>query len=141
MNVLDGLGRAHVHLQNHVLESKSDHPDGPGALEFYRLSGRVEKAVRAYRKELMSDMRFMWPKAVCVDGKPAEGCHLGICTDQEVTEETTQFASCALTLALNYVLTGVIPEHLQRASVLASKMVEKLRRLRAARKRPAAANP
>ena len=69
LNVLDGLGRVHKQIARHALESKKGHPDGPRALQYYRLSSHSGNSIRSYRQVLMADLKRMWPRHISVDHK------------------------------------------------------------------------
>ena len=120
-NTLSSLGHELAWLADHAIFDKSGHPDGPGALAFYGLlsDSRDPKDCRKY---LLDELRRLWPKNVQVEGcSPSNPLHLGHDAVQEVNEETVQFASCAMSRMIQHLLTGVIPHHLARSSVLKKK--------------------
>ena len=61
--MVEVIGEAGCHLADHVIHDKRDHPNGPGAKEWYALCDKVSP--HAYRPILMKEMKRHWPRDVC----------------------------------------------------------------------------
>ena len=74
----------------------------------------------AFRGILCNLLKGLWPCDITVGGKRVEALRLGLNPDREIQGETVQFASCAAGRLAHYMLTGTIPAHLVRNSVIAA---------------------
>jgi hypothetical protein len=139
-NTLHALAGAVPSLGEHHIADQSDHPDGPGAEDFYKLREDT-CSHRDFRNFLIARLRVLWPTNVRVDGQDA-GLHIGHAARAEVTAETVQFAACASTRMCAHVGSGKISHHLLRNAVLLAleeKAAVMKRPAAACKKRPAAA--
>ena len=113
LNILSALGEKWQHLCMHVIENKNDHPNGPGAIEYFQLNDSGATHME-FRKQLIAKLKIMWPSNISVDGVLCKNMHLFHDAEKEVNAETVQFSACQCKRIVDYVVCGKIPAHLAR---------------------------
>jgi hypothetical protein len=120
-------------LAMHRVTEMNKHPDGPGALAFYDLSGAGDP--RGFRAVLLREVSAQWPRDIFVDEVRVR---LGVAGADGIDEEFVQYNSCAAGRVLEFIVTGSIPGHLVRNSELRRSLQDFRDQVRQAIKRPAA---
>jgi len=106
INVLSALGAELPHLRCAYLRDKTDHPNGPGAIQFYALTGIT-------RSELLAATKASLPTGIRLNGRMLPT----VLT--KLDEEMVQYNACAAWRLVEYILTGRRHHHLQRNADLA----------------------